>query len=696
MKKILVFLSLSLLGWNLAHATIRVVSTTPTVNSACNGSVTIEATGTAGPFTLVVSLPGGGQQTFGAFTGQKIISGLCAGVHQIDVINNLGCAKTLSPQIPCTFTMNTATSHVCGAANGSITITPTGGTAPYTYAWTRPNGNSATANPLTVSANGLYNVTVTDAQGCVASTQVQFTKNVPAIVPDFNAAATITPACSNGTSGGSICLNIDETKFFVNWPALNKVGTCATNLAAGNHCVKLTDLVCGNIYYRCFNVGTAANPNRVLQESVHNICGNSTQKNVCINVSGGKAPFTYLWSNSATTSCVSAPSGTLTVTVTDLCGSSTKTITVPSGSIALAVPTVDALTGCPGGLQATATVTGGSKPYQYEWFKYGTSSYEKLTDSPNAPTLAGATVDSRYSWGNNFKVKVTDACNQTAEKIFPAYRPFGGTSFDLLLTYSGGGSCEQTYTNAELSVTGGNVDENDLAITWDKPYSGPGTYTVRAFNTQENRACGQIITFTVPEWVAPPRFKYTTTPAAAGVAQGSITLSVSGLEQPIAYSWSNGRTTQNITGVNPGTYCVTITYKDWNQNSCSKNLCITIPTTPSGNFQAPPELAQLKLIKDSHVITPKVLEPLKNPFVSKVFPNPFQDMFIVEVEGNTARKYVVQVHNALGQLILRQEIEGVPGLNRQELRPKSAPGVLYVEVSDELGNRSTHKIIWAE
>lgn len=692
MKKILVFLSLSLLGWNLAHANIGVLSMTPTVNGACNGSVTIEATGTAGPFTLVVHLPGGGQQTFGAFTGQKVITGLCAGVHQIDVINNLGCAKTLSPQIPCTFSMNTATSHVCGAANGSITITPTGGTAPYTYAWTRPNGTTATGNPLSASTNGLYNVTVTDAQGCVASTQVQFTKNVAAIVPDFNTAATITPACSGGTAGGAICLNVDETKFFVSWPTLNKTGVCVTNLAAGNYCVKLTDIVCGNIYYRCFNVGTGTSPTRTLQESVNNICGNSTQKNVCINVSGGRAPFTYLWSNSATTSCVSAPSGNITVTVTDLCGSSTKTINVPSSTVALAVPTVDALTKCPGGLFATATVTGGAKPYQYEWFKYGTSSYEKLTDSPNTPTLSGATVNNRYSWGNNFKVKVTDACNQTAEKIFPAYIASGGTDFDLSLTTGAAGSCEQTTTTAEVTVSGG-VNPNNIAITWDRPYSGPGTYTVKGFNTTANQACGEIVTFTIENYVTPPTFKYTTTPAAAGVAQGSITLSVSGLNQPYSFAWSNSRTTQSISNVVPGNYCVTITYRDWNDNNCSKSMCITIPTTPSGSFQAPAELAQVKVIKDAQVINPKVLEPLKDPFISKVFPNPFQDVFIVEVEGNTARKYVIQVHNALGQLILRQEIEGVPGLNRQEIRPKSAPGVLYVEVSDELGNRSTHKLI---
>lgn len=65
---------------------------------------------------------------------------------------------------------------VDGANNGSITITVTGGTAPYTYAWS----NGATTAEINNLAAGTYSVEVTDANGCtkVLEFEVQSITNV--------------------------------------------------------------------------------------------------------------------------------------------------------------------------------------------------------------------------------------------------------------------------------------------------------------------------------------------------------------------------------------------------------------------------------------------------------------------------------------------------------------------------------------
>lgn len=53
--------------------------------------------------------------------------------------------------------------ETCGNANGTAWAIPYGGTGPYTYAWTGPNGFTATIDSLTNLEAGTYEVTVTDA-----------------------------------------------------------------------------------------------------------------------------------------------------------------------------------------------------------------------------------------------------------------------------------------------------------------------------------------------------------------------------------------------------------------------------------------------------------------------------------------------------------------------------------------------------
>lgn len=129
-----------------------------------------------------------------------------------------------------------------GVNLGSISLGNfTGGTGPFTYNWTGPNNFTSTQKDLTGLVSGIYNLTITDANGCtyLAAAEV---KNANVLV---NTAATVTPACNND---GCIHLTIPQgapAPFIVKWGGNELVGTSnqisVCNLASGAYSLTITD-----------------------------------------------------------------------------------------------------------------------------------------------------------------------------------------------------------------------------------------------------------------------------------------------------------------------------------------------------------------------------------------------------------------------------------------------------------------------
>ena len=131
-----------------------------------NGSIDITVLGGIAPFTYLWN---SGETT-------EDITGLAMGTYNIVVTDSIGCSDSVSVDITQPEELAILETHTnigLGETNtGTIDITVSGGTQPYSYLW----NNGATTEDLSNLAAGDYTLTVTDANGCTAITSITITE----------------------------------------------------------------------------------------------------------------------------------------------------------------------------------------------------------------------------------------------------------------------------------------------------------------------------------------------------------------------------------------------------------------------------------------------------------------------------------------------------------------------------------------
>lgn len=605
-------------------------SVSPLCAGDCNGSVTASPVGGTSPYTYVWSP--GGQTT-------QTVNNLCAGSYTVVVSDANGCStsQTIAVTNPPAIDIVTSVAPAnCGVNNGSITVTPITGSAPYTYTWNPPVAapNSPTANNL---GAGMYTVTVTDSDGCDSTFVVTLNNSGG---PTGASVSTVEPLCNGLCTGISSLSPIGGTApYAYNWydVAGNPLGVTndtATSLCAGIYVIEITDAN-GCLFYAndTVNQPTPVISNGIISQST---CSGICDGAITVAPSGGTGPYTFSWQpgNLTTPAITNLCSGTYAVTITDAnaCTMTDSFVVTPATVLAMNLTSVNAGCGNACNGSATATVTSGTAPYSYLWndpFSQTASTASNLcpgtynltlTDAQGCNITQQVTINSGSNIAINPAVTPT-TCGQCDGQVTAnasggagpltylwsdgqttstATNLCGGL-YSLTVTDSVGCSTSfQVPVSSVTAITASNAITNescqnacDGAATvtpsgGTPPYSFLWIQTGQTTNAASNLCAGQYFveitdsmgcTYMHTVTIGSPNTindNSSIINATCGSNDGSITFNPTGGTAPYTYVWSpNVSSTNSATNLSAGIYTVTIT----DANGCSQTVNVPISTT---------------------------------------------------------------------------------------------------------------------
>ncbi|MFM7822949.1 MAG: beta strand repeat-containing protein, partial [Bacteroidota bacterium] len=533
------------------------LSTTATVNQSVscfggtNGSIIVSVSGGSPSYTY--------NWSNGASTNS--ISGLTSGNYTLTVIDANGCQNMTTytvaePNAPLAANQINISNVSCnGGSNGSVSVSVSGGTSPYTYSWS----NGATSQDLVSLITGNYSLTVTDANGCTALLNASVGQ--PAAPIASTTSVTQNVSCNGGSDGViNVLVSGGTAPYSYLWNN-GAVTQSITGLSAGNYAVTITDANgCSDV-----SSATVAQPTQPIniQASVTSSisCFNGNNGTINLTINGGTAPFSYLWNNGSTAqNQTQLPAGNYTVTVTDANGcteQSINSITQPAGALAASI-SVSQSVACFGGGTGTLdlSVSGGTAPYSYLW-----SNGETTEDISN---LISGTYTVSITDVNGCLSSASGTVNQPQAPIAisiastSSVNCFGGTDGSASVSVSGG-TIPYSYLWSNGSI--GNSIQNIAA----------GSYSV---TVTDANGCTSIQSLQIIEPVQQLTSSITlgSNVSCFGESNGSLSATVLGGTAPYSYSWSNGTSNSDATALSAGTYTLTIT----DANGCTTSASSSV------------------------------------------------------------------------------------------------------------------------
>ncbi len=494
------------------------------------------------------------------------------GIYTVTVVITNGCGNsaTYSQSININgaggpaVTLTSSAPPVCvGGNDGSALISAAGGQLPYSYSWnTTPAQTTAAAANLSA---GVYSATVTDNVGCESVFTVSISNPAPIVL----APTVVNSACGAATGSASISITSGGVQPFTYLWSNQSTGASRTGLAFGSYPVTVTD---GHGCTASANVSVSElnGPAVVLTSATNPGCNGSHDGAINITVTGGTAPYTYAWSDTAITQdLTNLRAGTYSVTVTDHgnCRAVFNTTISEPAPLSVVTSTVVAPTCGSGNFdgKAKAIVAGGTAPFTYQW-------------DPNTGGINGQTTQTATGLPvGTYSVTVTDSkgcsldgvialSNANAPNISEVITNVscsGLTNGSIVITPSGGTSPYAYMWNV-------NPPNNNHKDLHNLPQ---GSYFI---NLTDSRGCQAIRSYTIT-MPAPLTAIVTDSGATCGHSNGSATVTTIGGNTSFTYLWNNSQTSQTAVGLAPATYSVTVTDNRGCTASASGTVAISVP-----------------------------------------------------------------------------------------------------------------------
>lgn len=482
---------------------------------------------------------------------------LSGGEHTVTVTDPKGCTATAKVMItekiaPLSLVIAEKEQIKCaGDKTAAVTVEVKGGKAPYKYVWN--NAALSGESPSGLSAGG-YQVTVTDAAGTTAFAAVVIAQPEPfALIALAQSGAT--PGANDGKALAQTTGGVAAQSF--QWDN-GETTPAATRLSPGQHSVTATN-PSGCKATATVRILENIQPlSIVISEKTAIKCAGN-KADLTVQVSGGKGPFQYKWSNAALAgeqpSGVAAGDYQLTVTdATNVTSVGTVSVKQPEKLSLNVTVQAPASTGNRDG-KALAEPLGGSGNYIFQW---------QSGESGSSATRLGP--------GSN-GVTVTDAngCSATATvSITENIQPL---AIDISVKSTIKCAGEKT-ASLSVDVTGGKgpfkYQWNVAGVNGNQPANlAGGDYKL---TVTDATGATSTASFMLPQPAALSAKAAVSAPASTGNADGKALVETTGGSSPYNFKWDNGETTASAVKLGPGQHVVTVS----DANGCSATATVSV------------------------------------------------------------------------------------------------------------------------
>ena len=264
------------------------VVTNPICNGDNNGSIDLSVSGGLPPFTYSWSTGSSSQD----------VSSLSSGSYSVTITDAQGQLETeyytLTDPSSLSATFIISNTSGLGMNDGSVAVSPSGGTPPYSYYWI---GNSSTSPSIYNLTAGSYTSYVIDANNCYITNVLTVIDDV--LIP-LSVSYSVTDVTCNGGADGSVDVSVvgGSLPYSYIW-SNGSSSEDLSNLSSGSYNLTVTD-----------NSGQSDSLSVVVSEPLpltltYNVTNESSVGNndasIDMTVSGGLTPYLYYWSNGQNT-----------------------------------------------------------------------------------------------------------------------------------------------------------------------------------------------------------------------------------------------------------------------------------------------------------------------------------------------------------------------------------------------------------